>query len=195
MVKMIMKYKYIVNTNTIVKNLVENHIQKGHIALDCTVGNGNDTIMLAELVGSNGKVYGFDIQEIALENTKNRLDRLNLLSRVCLIKDSHENISKHINEGLDFIIYNLGYLPKGDKSIKTNEKSTVRSIENALKLINPKGLILVTVYTGHEGGNEEKNAVEGLLTSLNQKIFNVLKYDFINQINNPPMLYAIEKSN
>lgn len=190
-----MRYKNFINTNMIVKNIIESFIKDGYKALDCTVGNGNDTINLARLVGYKGKVYGFDIQEIALEYTSVRLKELDLLDRVTLINDSHENISKFISEGLDFIIYNLGYLPKGDKSIKTIAKSTVESLKQALKLINPNGLILITVYTGHEGGMEEKEAIESLLRSLDQKEFNVLKYDFINQINYPPILYAVEKSN
>lgn len=190
-----MKYRYIVNTNTIVRNIMKEYIQNGHKVLDCTVGNGNDTIFLAQLVGEGGKVYGFDIQDIALERTREKLIELNIYNRVDLIKDSHENINKYINGKLNFIIYNLGYLPKGDKSIKTNKTSTVNSLKQALELIDMNGLILLTVYTGHVGGVSEKNAVEDLLTSLNQKEFNVLKYDFINQINNPPMLYAIEKSN
>ena len=193
--EIMMKYKDIVNTNVIVKNIMKNYIKNGYRVLDCTVGNGNDTVILAELVGESGKVYGFDIQDIALERTKEKLIGFNLYDRVNLIKDSHENIIKYISEGLDFIIYNLGYLPRGDKSIKTNETSTIKSLKQALKLINKNGLILLTVYTGHEGGNSEKDAIESLLISLNQKEFNALKFDFINQINNPPMLYAIEKSN
>lgn len=190
-----MKYKSFINTNTIVRNVIESFIKDGYKVLDCTVGNGNDTFKLAELVGSSGKVYGFDIQDTALENTSDKLKKFNLLERVTLIKDSHENISQYIDEGLDLIIYNLGYLPKGDKSIKTSDKSTVRSLKQALNLIKPNGLILITAYTGHEGGMDEKDSVEALLASLNQKEFNVLKYEFINQINNPPILYALEKSN
>ena len=194
MAERIMKYKSIVNTNYVVINIMKNFIKEGYKVLDCTVGNGNDTALLAELVGLTGKVYGFDIQEIAIENTQKKLEELDLFHRVVLIKDSHEYISQYIDEGLDLAIYNLGYLPKGDKGIKTNGKSTLKSIIEVLKLINKNGIILITVYTGHEGGEEEKNAVENFLSSLDQKIYNVLKFDFINQVNNPPILYTIEKS-
>ena len=43
--------------------------------VDGTLGNGHDTVFLAKLVGPNGHVYGFDIQEQAIVSTKKRLDR------------------------------------------------------------------------------------------------------------------------
>lgn len=188
-----MRFEKIINTNTIVKELIINSVKEGSIALDCTVGNGHDTSLLAELVGDNGKVYGFDIQNKAIEITSDLLIKANLEDRVILIEDSHENIDKYIEEKLDFIIYNLGYLPSGDKSIKTNKESTIRSIMKSLILLNNRGLMAITVYVGHNGGLDEKNAIEELLRSLNQKEYNVLKYDFINQINNPPILYVLER--
>jgi tRNA A58 N-methylase Trm61 len=189
-----MKFKSIINTNTIVKELMLNNIKRGSNVLDCTVGNGNDTFLLAKLVGTTGKVYGFDIQSQAIDNTCKLLGDSGLRDIVTLIKDSHEFIDKYIDEKLSFIIYNLGYLPKGDKSIKTNSVSTIRSVEKALKLLDNNGLLVLTVYTGHEGGMEEKDVLEEFFTKLNQKEFNVLKYDFINQVNNPPLLYCVEKS-
>lgn len=189
-----MKYKAIINTGSIVKNIMETHIKEGFKVLDCTVGNGNDTAYLAGLVGDSGLVYGFDIQDIAIESTTNLLNSLNLNHRVKLIKDSHENIDKYIDKKLDFIIYNLGYLPKGNKEIKTNKDSTIISLKKALLLLNPNGILLLTVYVGHDGGIDEKEGIERLLSTLNQKEFNVLKFDFINQTNCPPILYGIEKS-
>lgn len=189
-----MKYINIINTSTIVNNMLKSFVKEGFKVLDCTVGNGNDTLLLAELVGQAGIVYGFDIQDIAIENTKNKLKDEGYLDRVFLIKDSHEKLSKYINEKLDLIIYNLGYLPKGDKNLKTHADSSLNSLKEALELIKNNGLILITVYTGHEGGTEEKEVIENLLKSLNQKEYNVLKYDFLNQMNDPPILYIIEKS-
>lgn len=189
-----MRYKEIINTANIVKSIMESHIKDGYKALDCTVGNGKDTALLAQLVGDKGLVYGFDIQDIAIDSTRMLLDSLNLNHNVNLIKDSHENIDKYIHEKLDFIIYNLGYLPKGDKEIKTNKDSTIISLKKALHLLKNNGVMLITVYVGHDGGMEEKEAIEKLLSTLNQKQYNVLKYDFINQLNYPPVLYGIEKS-
>lgn len=189
-----MKYKNIINTNFIARELMLNTVKEGAVVLDCTIGNGNDTLMLANLVGAQGKVYGFDIQEQAISTTTELIVHNNLQDRVTLIKDSHDNIDKYIYEKLSFIIYNLGYLPKGDKSIKTKGVSTINSVKKSLELLDDNGLLVVTAYIGHEGGLEEKEALEALLIKLNQRDFNVLKYEFINQVNNPPILYCVEKS-
>lgn len=190
-----MKYKEIVNTLKISQDIMDKYVKEGNTVLDCTVGNGNDTLQLAKLVGKNGKVYGFDIQKKALEITLELLNSKNLSNRVELIKDSHENIDLYIKEKLDFIIYNLGYLPRGDKSITTNSHSTLISLKKSLELMKNNGIILITSYIGHEGGMDEKDSIEDLLSQLNQKRYNVVKYDFINQRNYPPILYGIEKSN
>ena len=190
-----MKFKEIVNTLKISNDFIDKHVKEGDIVLDCTVGNGNDTLRLSKAVGKKGKVYGFDIQQVALDTTSELLACEKLINRVELIRDSHENIDLYIEDKLDFIIYNLGYLPKGDKSIKTKASSTIISLEKSLKMLNSNGIMLITSYIGHEGGLDEKNAIEELLLKLDQKSYNVLKYNFINQRNNPPVIYGVEKSN
>lgn len=189
-----MSFKKIINTGTIVRDLMASYVKAGDEVLDATVGNGYDTLTLSNLVGPEGRVYGFDIQKKAIELTKEFLNNKSSGHNVLLINDSHEYIDQYIKNKLSFIVYNLGYLPKGDKSIKTNSKSTVASIKKALDLLEPNGLLVVTVYVGHAGGPEEKEALEDLFISLDQKLYSVLKYDFINQSNNPPILYCVEKA-
>lgn len=187
-------YKNIVNVLKITKDLMEAKVGVGHRVVDATLGKGNDTLTLARLVGEEGKVYGFDIQDLALEKTEKKLREANLHPRVKLIKDGHENIDSYVNEEIDFIIYNLGYLPGGDKELITREDTTVISIKKALKLLKPNGLLVIAAYIGHRGGLEENQAVFTLLKNLDQKQYNVLKYEFINQINNPPKVYVVERS-
>ncbi|MCF6465116.1 tRNA (mnm(5)s(2)U34)-methyltransferase [Clostridium sp. Cult2] len=188
-----MGYKYFINTVDLAKKIMKGYVKIGDIVLDCTVGNGNDTILLAQLVGEKGKVYGFDIQTIALKITKEKLIEENLANRVTLIKEGHENIDKYIFEKIDFAIYNLGYLPGGDKNIITNIDTTLVSIKKSLSLLNENGLLLITCYTGHKGGLEEKEGVKDFLNNLNQKEYNVLEFNFVNQKNNPPVLFGVEK--
>ncbi|WP_346419965.1 methyltransferase domain-containing protein, partial [Listeria monocytogenes] len=40
-------------------------VRPGDYVIDATCGNGHDTLLLAELVGINGHVLGFDIQQMA----------------------------------------------------------------------------------------------------------------------------------
>lgn len=189
-----MEFNKIINTISISKDLFIRYIQEGDVVLDATVGNGNDTLDLAKRVGKTGKVYGFDIQSIAIENTKKLLIKNDLLDNVVLINDNHKNIDNYIDESLDLAIYNLGYLPRGDKNIKTKADSTVISVTKSLNLLKSNGILIIISYIGHAGGVEEKEAVEELLTTLDQKHFNVLKNEFINQRNYPPLIYIVEKS-
>lgn len=182
------------NTIKITRDIIYKNVKEGQTVLDCTVGNGNDTILLAKMVGNTGIVYGFDVQREALEITLEKLTCENIDDRVKLIEDSHANIDFYIDKKLDFIIYNLGYLPKGNKNIKTTKETTLISLNKSINLLNENGLMLITCYVGHDGGLEEKEAVELFLSNLNQKQFNSIKYDFINQKNFPPILFGVEKS-
>lgn len=62
----------------LVKSIVAGVVSEGDTVVDATVGNGNDTIFLARLVGEKGKVYGFDIQQEAINNTGELLKDLGL---------------------------------------------------------------------------------------------------------------------
>ncbi|SHH50170.1 class I SAM-dependent methyltransferase [Tepidibacter thalassicus] len=190
---MLRKTRYLTKVTDLTKIILENAIKEGDIVVDATVGNGHDTEYLARKVGEKGKVYGFDIQQIAIDKTKERLQKNGLIKRVSLILDGHENMDKYIREKVSCIFFNLGYLPRGDHKLITKPKTTILAIEKSLKILKPYGIISIALYTGHEGGMEEKNAVEEFLSNLDQNYFNVLKCNFINQKNNPPQLILIEK--
>ena len=49
------------------RKLLEKAVGGGGAAVDATMGNGHDTLFLAKLVGSSGKVFAFDVQAGALE--------------------------------------------------------------------------------------------------------------------------------
>lgn len=175
--------------------LLDYHVVNGDQVIDATVGNGNDTVKLASLVGQIGKVYGFDVQEQAIEETKKKLILTGLADQVELHHSGHENMDSVITQenSIAAIVFNLGYLTRSDKSVITKPDTTLAAIEKGLKLLHKGGIILVMVYYGHEGGSEEKNAVLSYAQSLPQKEYNIFQYSFINQINSPPFLIGIEK--
>ncbi|HPP31857.1 MAG TPA: class I SAM-dependent methyltransferase [Soehngenia sp.] len=183
---------YLNNVISIEDILIDRFVQCGYICLDATVGNGNDTIKLSQKVGKIGKVYGFDIQEIAIEITKEKLTKADLLSQTILINDDHTKVDKYISEKLDFAIYNLGYLPGSHKEITTIASTTLESINKTLSLLKENGVILIISYINHDGGYEEYKAVRNYLSLLDQKKYNIFEVNFINQINNPPRLFCIE---
>ena len=164
----------------------------GDVTVDCTLGNGNDTILLANLVGNEGKVFSFDIQKDAIEKTKEKLKDFPY-KNIILINDGHENLDKYIQEKVNLFIFNLGYLPGNNHNITTKAETTLKAVKKALKLLDDNGIVLLAIYHGHENGKEEKIVLEDLTSKLDQKVYNVMKTVFINQANNPPILICIEK--
>lgn len=177
--------------------LLEKTVKKGDIAVDGTVGNGHDTLFLARLTGKTGRVFGFDIQEQAIATTKRRLEENGEEEQVTLFHKGHEEILNSIPEKhhgkITGAVFNLGYLPGGDKSIVTRSETTIKAIEQLLKIMAPEGIIVLVIYHGHEEGAKERDALLQYGKTLDQKKCHVLKYEFINQINNPPFIMAIEK--
>lgn len=181
------------NSLYISHDLVSKVVSEGDIVVDATMGNGNDTLFLAKLVGDSGKVYAFDIQKLALDATKKRLKSENVLSRVELILDGHENLDRHIGGNIKAIMYNLGYLPKGNHNVGTKAETTLKSIQKCLELINVGGIIMIVVYYGGDSGFNEKNQVMEYIKTIDNKKFSVLVHDFANQINCPPIAVCIER--
>lgn len=188
-------YKNVVNVLKITRETIENYIEEEMTVVDFTMGNGNDTLLIAKALNGTGKIYGFDLQKIAVDKTKEKLNKAGMdFSNIEFINDGHENVNLYIDEKIDFGIYNLGYLPSGDKSIITLGETTLISIKKTLELLKENGILVIVSYIGHHGGMEENNLIVDYLGKLNQKEFNVLKYEFVNQLNNPPKVYIVEKS-
>jgi len=173
--------------------LLKEHIEAGSVVLDATTGNGLDTKFMAELVGEGGHVYGFDIQEEAIEETEILLKETGLCDRVSLFCAGHEDMETYITEELTVAIFNLGFMPGGNKEIKTEKESSLKALKSAIKLIKEDGLIILVMYSGHPGGQEEKDTLMDYSESLKQEDFNVAHYHFINQKNSPGELLTIKK--
>jgi precorrin-6B methylase 2 len=177
-------------------HLLEEIILPGETVIDATCGNGNDTLFLSKLVGENGEVIAFDIQDEAIHQTDQLLIEHGY-TNVSLVLDSHANMENYLSKDLEGkiggAIFNLGYLPKSDKSIITKGDSTIKAIQTILPYLKPNGRIILVVYYGHDGGEEEKNSILKHVISLDQKKFDVLRYGFINQKNDPPFIIAIQK--
>ncbi|MFQ9345881.1 MAG: class I SAM-dependent methyltransferase [Coprococcus sp.] len=71
-------------------HILEEYIEEGDICIDATAGNGGDTEFLCQKVGETGNVYAFDVQEMAIAHTRERLEKANLSTRAKLIQDGHD---------------------------------------------------------------------------------------------------------
>lgn len=179
------------------RQLLVQAVGAGDIAVDGTLGNGHDTKFLAELVGETGMVFGFDIQAEAIAATTTRLQESSLKERVTLYHQGHEHIlyciPPHYHGQIRGAIFNLGYLPGGDKSIVTTANTTMAAVEQLLDMMAPEGIIVLVIYHGHEEGARERDELLQYVKHLDQQRAHVLQYQFINQVNNPPFIIAIEK--
>lgn len=175
------------------KELLTRVIEPGNSVIDATAGNGHDTVFLAELVGEKGHVYAFDVQEEAIQSTAEKLQQVNLEGRATLILDGHENVSSYVETEIAAAIFNLGYLPGSDHEIVTKGASTIQAIDSILHMMKIGGIIVLVVYHGHPGGEDEKNILMNYVSELPQSYVHVLSYQFLNQHNNPPFIIALEK--
>ncbi len=175
-----------------VHGAIERHIGKGAVCIDATAGRGFDTAFLCSLAGDSGSVTAFDIQPEAIESTRALLKERGLNARVIL--SSHENMAQYAEpNSVDCIVFNLGYLPKGDHGIFTRFESTKKAIESGLGLLKSGGLMCVSVYYGGDSGYEERDALLPWLKELDDSKYQVLVTFFHNWKKDPPIPVLIYK--
>ncbi|MGR8947644.1 MAG: FAD-dependent oxidoreductase [Gammaproteobacteria bacterium] len=181
---------------TVAHQLVQQHIQAGDDVIDATAGNGNDTLLLARCTTRSGCVYAFDIQDLALQRTRERL-AMHGYEHVVLIKSDHRHMASLIPAEalgkISTVMFNLGYLPGGDTDISTKSENTKVALSGALKLLKERGLCSILCYRGHPGGNEETLAVISLLRSLDKNCFDVTQHLAANSAADSPALFIIRK--
>uniref|UniRef100_A0A7S3VI69 Methyltransferase domain-containing protein n=1 Tax=Dunaliella tertiolecta TaxID=3047 RepID=A0A7S3VI69_DUNTE len=122
-------------------------LEPGDLAVDLTCGNGLDTLFLAEAVGPKGTVFAIDIQQCAVDSTRELLEQK--LEDDCrpethLHCTCHSRLLEVLGQthvgSAKVIALNLGYLPGADKSLATTVSSTQQAVEAALQV---RGLIRV----------------------------------------------------
>lgn len=165
----------------------------GDTAVDATMGNGHDTLMLCRLVGANGCVYAFDVQAQAVENTRKRLEEAGVGTRARLYLSGHEHMEDYVPGGVQAVMFNLGWLPGGDKSVTTHWETTQKAVKSALKLLASDGICVICVYPGHEAGDEERRLLSEMLGSIRPQDFNVVHHRFINAGPGAPECYILQK--
>ena len=149
-------------------------VRRGDVVVDATLGNGHDTLFLAQCVGSGGQVFGFDVQEEAIRSTVKRLAEAGIAESVCqLYLESHAKMGEYVPEGVRAVMFNLGYLPGGDKVMITRVDTSLAAVARALGLLAAGGVMTVMCYPGHAGGGEEALAVKGLLAGIGRESFDV----------------------
>ena len=79
--------------------------------------------------------------------------------RIIVKQLAHEEMAGFVAAPVKAIVFNLGYLPGGDKALTTRAKTTMAAVQDAMDLLQPDGLICITMYSGHSEGKREKESL------------------------------------
>ena len=178
--------------------ILETHLYHGDVAIDATAGNGHDSLFLAQQVAPTGLVYSFDIQAAAITATQNRLIAAGFLNCVRLIQNSHAEmfacIKQQHHRKIKAIMFNLGYLPRGDKTLITQTDSTLLALNAAAELLAPAGIITILAYPGHQGGDTETAQVARWCQELDTEKFSVKIIHSPEHKDSAPRLFILQKT-
>jgi predicted methyltransferase len=179
-------------------DLIRDTLHPGDIAVDATVGNGHDTLFLVEQVSPSGRVFGFDIQQTAIDSTKEKFQQTHNPDCLTLLHASHADMSDkipaHYHGKIKAIMFNLGYLPGGDKTIITRTDSTVTALDSAHRILSSNGIITVMAYPGHPGGDKETDQVKNWCEQLDNNQFKIsIIYSSENKESAPRLFVILKK--
>lgn len=166
-------------------------VHPGDVVIDATAGNGHDSLFLARLIGSEGKLHAFDIQQKAIDSTRALLSSNGYSGEnIMLHCASHSRMAELVDFGVKAVMFNLGYLPGGDRSVISRAEETLPAIEQALSLTVAGGIVSVVCYPGHEGGDAEASDVTNFLRSLDAGKWRVAELSHGNAPSPAPFLLA-----
>lgn len=167
------------------KKFILTHLHKGDTAVDFTMGNGHDTEFLSKTVGEKGRLYAFDVQHQALESTARRLEASGCPKNYTLIHDSHHNVKNYVDGPIKAGMFNLGWLPGGDKSITTLRETTLPAIEAAIELMGRDAILNIAVYPGHEEGDAEGRMICEYLAGISRYKICATRVNILNSPTSP----------
>jgi len=178
------------NTTELALLMCSQYADKEKTAVDATCGNGHDTLWMTDKFK---KVYAFDVQKEAIDSTYRLLKGNDADGNVVLIHDSHGNMEKYLEEAPQVIVFNLGYLPGGDKSVTTEDGETLKAVEKSLELLDVGGLLCITMYHGHEQGAKERKSLLEWASGLSKSKYHCVHTNMVNQPKNPPEILWVTK--
>lgn len=194
------KFPLFQNHLDLVHNYLSRVLKKGDCAIDATCGNGHDTLFLVEqcLTENEGYILSMDIQRDALQAAEKKISEFfpkEIEKRVTFFHGCHSNFPiTLIKNPIKAIVYNLGYLPGGDKSITTHANTTIQSIEAACDLIDNNGIISITCYPGHPEGLIEEELILNYISKLSSFDWNCCYHQWPNR-RKSPSLVLLQKCN
>ena len=168
-------------------------VREGDTVVDATMGNGGDTLFLCALVGETGRVIAFDVQAEAVARTRERLAQAGMLKRARLLLAGHETMREHVQEPVQAVMFNLGWLPGAAHAVTTRVETTLAAVSAAVELLAPGGMATVCIYPGHEEGTRELGALIDYASALDVRRYNVLHHRFLCAPAHTPQLIVIQR--
>ena len=169
-----------------VQDFLAARLVRPKLCIDATCGNGGDTAFLCGLVGGEGRVLGFDVQEAAIASTRKNLAAKGLSAE--LHCDSHANLLQYVEPGTaDAVMFNFGWLPGADHAVFSHAQSSIPALEAALAALRPGGVLSAILYSGRVIGSDEKTEILAWMRSRPLKTCTVLVCDFANWADTAPL--------
>lgn len=169
-------------------DFIRRQVKEGDLCIDATMGNGNDTLLLSLLCAQTGRVLAFDIQQQALDATREKLILAKAPENYTLILDSHANMASYASpDSVSCIVFNFGYLPGSDHTLATRSESSIQALSQSLTLLKKGGLLSLCIYSGGDSGFEERDQILMWLKNLDSRKYLVIKSDYYNRPNHPPI--------
>lgn len=171
----------------IAHDILKEKMTEKSIAIDFTAGQGYDTLFLAQHCL---KVYAYDIQAEAIKQTTSLLEN-EKMKNVEIFHKSHELFDEDVSN-FDVGMFNLGYLPHGNKTITTQGEIVIHTLEKALSLCATQGRMVIVCYPGFDQGARESEEITQYLKQLPSKQFDVACFTMMNR-NKCPFIYVVDK--
>jgi glyoxylase-like metal-dependent hydrolase (beta-lactamase superfamily II) len=114
--------------------------------------------------------------------------------QVRLIHAGHETLAEQVTAPVSAVVFNLGYFPGGDRSIITRPETTLSALEQARRILAPGGILAITVYPGHNGGESEATVIGAWAARLSQKAFHSWRMGQVNTETTAPSFILIQKA-
>lgn len=144
----------------------KDHLRANDVVIDATCGNGKDTAVLAQLV-PQGHVYAIDIQEDAILKARYHAPFPN----ISFLRQCHTYLPR--DQRVRLIVYNLGYLPGGNKQLTSMASTTLKSVQEAAALLPLGGALSITCYPGHAEGACEEVVLREWSLSLPPEMYHI----------------------
>lgn len=104
-------------------------------------------------------------------------------------------MDKYVGSGsVSCIVFNFGYLPGGDHALATKAETSIQALSVALSLLKKGGMISLCIYSGGDSGFEERDQILAWLKELDPHKYLVIKSDYYNRPNNPPIPVLVIKN-